>query len=81
MSSSRALDRLAEIIDNCDSILAYVGDMDFVAYSADRKTKDAAERCFQRISEASCKLGGYLDVLYPGIDWKGTRGVGNLPRH
>jgi uncharacterized protein with HEPN domain len=43
--------------------------------------RDAVERCFQRISEAAYKLGSYLDDLYPEVDWKGFRGIGNILRH
>jgi uncharacterized protein with HEPN domain len=55
--------------------------MDFTTYAGDSKTRDAVERCFQRISEAACKLGPYLDTLCPTIDWKGARGIGNPLRH
>ena len=81
MPSSRPLDRLYEIIDNCERILTHVGEMSFSAYAADIKTKDAVERCLSRISEAAYKLGNYLDDLYPDTDWKGARGVGNKLRH
>jgi uncharacterized protein with HEPN domain len=81
MPSSRSVDRLRDIVTNCDSILHYTAGMDFEAHSTDQKTKDAVERCWQRISEASCRLGDYLDEAYPGVDWEGARGVGNILRH
>lgn len=81
MPSSRPIDRLRDVADDCERILTYTADMDFAAYAADSKTRDAVERCFQRISEAACKLGGYLDALYPTVDWKGARGIGNPLRH
>jgi len=81
MPSSRPIDRLSEIVENCERILSYVADMDMTAYVADLKTKDAVERCLSRISEAAYKLGGYLDGFYPDVDWKGARGIGNLLRH
>lgn len=34
-------------------------------YARDQRTKDAVERCLQRISEAAYKLGAYIDALYP----------------
>ncbi|WP_161539637.1 HepT-like ribonuclease domain-containing protein [Paramagnetospirillum kuznetsovii] len=81
MPSSRPLDRLGEVADNCERIQRYIGDMDFAAYAADQKTKDAVERCLQRISEAATKLGHSLDALYPEVNWKGARGIGNPLRH
>lgn len=81
MPSSRPVDRLREIVENCERIADYVRGMEFSGYCADPKTRDAVERCFSRISEAAYKLGSYLDDLYPEADWKGARGVGNLLRH
>lgn len=64
MPSDRPLDRLREIVANCDSILGYTAGMDFEGYaSGPQMVRDAVERCFQRISEAACKLGRYLDDL------------------
>lgn len=81
MPSSRPIDRLRDIVTKSDSILRYTAGMDFESYVTDQKTKDAVERCWQRIGEASCKLGDYLDEAYPGVDWEGARGVGNILRH
>ena len=75
------MERLREVADNCERIQRYVGEMDFAAYAADQKTKDAVERCLQRISEAAIKLGHSLDSLYPDANWKGARGIGNPLRH
>jgi len=56
--------------------------MDLDGYmESDQMVRDAVERCFQRISEAAYKLGSYLDDLYPDVDWKGFRGIGNIRRH
>jgi uncharacterized protein with HEPN domain len=81
MPSSRPIDRLRDIVDNCERIDRHIAGMDFAAYARDEKTRDAVERCLQRISEAAYKLGSYLDDLYPEARWKATRGVGNPLRH
>jgi len=81
MPSSRPIGRLRDIVDNCERIERHIAGMDFDAYSRDDKTRDAVERCLQRISEAAYKLGSYLDALYPAARWKATRGVGNPLRH
>ncbi len=81
MPSSRPLDRLQEVANNCERIMDDVVGLNLAAYSTDQKTKDAVERCLSRISEAAYKLGNYLDGLYPAADRKGARGIGNLLRH
>lgn len=55
--------------------------MDFDAFLADRKTMDATERCLLRISEASIKLGDFVEDQMPDMDWPGVRGLGNVIRH
>jgi uncharacterized protein with HEPN domain len=81
LPSSKRLDRLNDIIDNCDRIARHVAGMSREAYFADEKTTDAVERCLQRISEAAYKLGTYIDEIYPGSPWKEARGIGNILRH
>ena len=81
MPSSRPIDRLRDIVDNCERIERHIAGMDLEAYSRDEKIRDAVERCLQRSSEAAYKLGNYLDGLYSGARWKATRGVGNPLRH
>ena len=81
MPSSKLLDRLGDVVENCERIARHVTGMSRNAYFADEKTIDAVERCLQRISEAAYKLGPYLDSLYPDAPWKQARGIGNILRH
>jgi len=81
LPSSKRLDRLGDIVENCDRIARHVSGMSRDAYFADEKTIDAVERCLQRISEAAYKLGAYLDDIYPDTPWKSARGIGNILRH
>jgi uncharacterized protein with HEPN domain len=81
LPSSKPVDRLREIIENCDRIARHTAGMSLAAYAADEKTIDAVERCLQRISEAAHKLGNDLDELYPDAPWKAARGIGNILRH
>ena len=81
MPSSKRLDRLSDVVANCERIARHVVGMSRDAYFADEKTIDAVERCLQRISEAAYKLGSYLDDIYPDAPWKNARGVGNILRH
>jgi uncharacterized protein with HEPN domain len=50
-------------------------------YLADRKTRDACERCLSRISEAAVKLGAFAEERLPQHKWSGIRGIGNILRH
>ena len=81
MPSSKRLDRLSDVVANCERIARHVAGMSRDAYFADEKTIDAVERCLQRISEAAYKLGSYLDEIYPDTPWKNARGIRNILRH
>ena len=50
--------------------------MDGTAFTRDKKTYDAVERCLERISEASKKLGSLAEDLCPGVPWSQLRGLG-----
>lgn len=70
-----------DIIENIEMIREYTNVMDFPAFLADRKTRDATERCLQRISEAAKKLGDLAEAEMPDLDWRGIRDIGNVLRH
>lgn len=81
MPSSKAPRRLQDIIDNAHAIFRYTDSMDAAAFEADRKTYDAVERCFERISEAAAKLGDMALYLMPDQPWQKIRAFGNVLRH
>lgn len=82
MSFDREAALLLDICDNIDAITDYLGGMDFSAFSKDRKTVDATERCLQRITEAVVRIGeARMAVIAPDIDAKVIRGMGNMLRH
>lgn len=81
MPSSKALDRLADAVANCERIARHTQGMSRESCLADEKTVDAVERCLQRIGEAALRLGPELDARYPEAPWKGARGIGNILRH
>ena len=72
---------LRDILEAIDHIDSFLKGMDLDAYQADLKTKSAVERQMQIITEAAVRLGDDAEVIAPGPDWKGFRGMGNLPRH
>jgi uncharacterized protein with HEPN domain len=55
--------------------------MDLAAFEADSRTRDAVERCLERISEAASKLGAEAERLAPGPPWQAVRSFGNVLRH
>ncbi len=81
LPSEKRLDRLGDIVKNCERIARHTAGMSRESYFADEKTIDAIERCLQRISEAAVKLGPDLDARYPEAPWKEARGIGNILRH
>jgi uncharacterized protein with HEPN domain len=79
--SSRAAVRFQDILDNIGLIRSYVTGMDRSAFDADSRTRDAIERCLERISEAASKLGTEAERLAPGPLWQAVRSFGNVLRH
>jgi uncharacterized protein with HEPN domain len=51
------------------------------AYLEDFKTRNATERCLERISEAARKLGELGETLSPAFPWANLRAPGNFLRH
>jgi uncharacterized protein with HEPN domain len=50
-------------------------------FQADGRTRDAVERCLERICEAAFRLGDQAALLMPGQPWGEIRGMGNRLRH
>ena len=73
--------RIEDIIENAQAILRYTAGMDLGAFEGDRKTYDAVERCFERISEGAAKLGDQAVAIMPDQPWKKIRSLGNRLRH
>jgi len=81
LPSEQPARRLADIIDNVRAIQGYTAQMNLASFEADRKTRDAVERCLQRISEAATKLGPLAGALMPDQPWNDVRSLGNRLRH
>jgi uncharacterized protein with HEPN domain len=80
-ASNRPEIRFLDILENIRRIRAYVQGMDQEAFDVDLRTRDAVERCLERVSEAATKLGEQADELAPGLPWKAVRAFGNVLRH
>ena len=72
---------LRDIQESIDHINEFIGDMDFESYRKDLKTKSAVERQLQILAEAVIRLGDEAEMICPGPDWQGFRGMGNILRH
>lgn len=81
MSFRDARNHFRDILESIEHIEMFLEDTDFAAYKADLKTKSAVERQVQIITEAAYRLGGEAEILCPGPDWTGLRGMGNILRH
>lgn len=82
MSSERVRIRLQDIVDNADWVAEYLEGYDLEAFKRDRRTADAVERCFGRITEAVIQLGP-LNSEQAGlaVPWSEVRSLGNRLRH
>ncbi len=74
-------DSLADIIENAERFEIHLAGMDRQAFERDGKTRDAVERCLERIREAAHRLGGRAAELMPSQPWGDIRGMGNRLRH
>jgi|ETN07SMinimDraft_1059922.scaffolds.fasta_scaffold106202_2 uncharacterized protein with HEPN domain len=73
--------RFDDILKNIQRIRKHTSDMVRDEFLLDEKSIDAVERCFERIAEASRKLGNRYDSSYPELKLAGLRGFGNVLRH
>ncbi len=81
MPSSRPAVRFQDILDNIHLIGSYLEGIDRARFVTDRRTRDAIERCLERISEAATKLGEEAEQFAPGPPWQTIRSFGNVLRH
>lgn len=69
MPSKNPVQRFEDILDNIGLIKEYTRGVSYDGYVADRKTRDAVERCLARISEAASKLESSVEALIPDQPW------------
>jgi len=68
-------------VDNIDAIVAFAAEMDFAAFTADRKTVYAVIRALEIVSEASRRLPAEVKGRHPEMDWVAIAAAGNIYRH
>lgn len=76
------LERLGHIVRNIDRIGRHIEGRSFEQFEADPMLTDAVERCLQRITEASIRIGAArMAEIAPGVPFSEVRGLGNILRH
>ena len=70
-----------DILSSINAIEEFVSDMDFKAFSNDRKTSSASIRELEIIGEAVVKISVELKSEYPEIDWRDIKDLRNLLIH
>jgi uncharacterized protein with HEPN domain len=78
---SDPIQRFEDILENISRIERYTSKIGLPEFVQDNKTYDAVERCLERMSEASKKIGDEAESLCPGVPWAQLRGLGNFLRH
>lgn len=75
-------ERLGHIVDNIDWIGEHLAGRSFEQFETNRMLTDAVERCLQRITEASIRIGAErMAEIAPGVPFAEVRGLGNILRH
>ncbi|MBU1374058.1 MAG: DUF86 domain-containing protein [Bacteroidetes bacterium] len=72
---------LEDILDSLTKIELYTLGFSFEDYESDSKTKDAVERNFEKIGEASSRISDDYKLLNPAIEWRILKDFRNLIIH
>jgi uncharacterized protein with HEPN domain len=75
ISSDKPARRVQHIIDNARAVFEYTAGMDLDGFRDDRRTRDAVERCLNRISEAATRLGDLAPMWMPEQPWPNLRAL------
>jgi uncharacterized protein with HEPN domain len=77
----RLRDRLQHILDAIETIEDYTAGRGLSDYLAERQLRDAIERNFERLSEASRHLPAAFKARHPEVPWHQIAALGNVLRH
>ena len=81
-SSDRSADWLADIVENAARIESYLDGLNRAPFERDGRTRDAVERCVERVCEATVRLGPErAEALMPGHPWADIKATGNRLWH
>jgi uncharacterized protein with HEPN domain len=75
-------ERLGHSVANIERIGRHLAGRSFEQFEADQLLVDAVERCLQRITEASIRIGAArMAQIAPDVPFGEVRGLGNILRH
>jgi uncharacterized protein with HEPN domain len=78
----RVREWIGDIIENSDRVAGYVADMTFEQFRDATMVQDAVERCIERITEASIRIGSdRMAKIASEVPLHEVRGLGKLLRH
>ncbi len=72
---------LSDILESIDKIITYTKGMGYSDYESDSKTKDAVERNFEIIGEASSRVTEDFKKLHSLIEWRILKDFRNFIIH
>ena len=72
---------LSDILESVDKILIYTSGMSYSDYESDSKTKDAVERNFEIIGEASSRVTEEFKKRHSSIEWRILKDFRNFIIH
>jgi uncharacterized protein with HEPN domain len=81
MAASDSQLYLVQMLDNIERIRLWTSGYTLETYRANLMLRNAAERCLERISEASRRLPQEVKATQPHIPWRKVADVGNVLRH
>lgn len=72
---------LDDILESINRIFSYIGEFDYAAFAADRKTFDAVIRNLEIIGEAARNLPDEIRNSNTEIEWRKIAGLRNILAH
>jgi len=66
---------VADIVENMDAAVRFVGEMTYDAFVADRRTAYAVVRCLEIVGEAAKGVPEHVRALCPTVPWQDMAGM------
>lgn len=70
-----------DIIESCGKVRRYLAGMDYEAFVADERTRDAVIRNIEVIGEAAKNLPDEVIARAPEVEWRKVRGMRDVIVH
>lgn len=73
--------RLWDMLDAARSIVGFTIGLEFEAFTSDKATRLAAERCIEIIGESAKRVSPQVRTRYPEVPWSSFAEMSNLLAH